>query len=180
MRSAQREAIRLDPDWLGGDYPKEKPPINGMRLARKMGVVTYRSPVEWNDRFGRKRIERAPADSWATRFEIESYLEHQAEKFVNRFDANCYLYLSRAMDLFDLGDHGTSIVDALSKLRACRTRVIGVESDISVPGRAAGGARRRASRGGRGVLVREAPLHPGPTTRFSSTTSASAPRSGIS
>ena len=98
-----------------------------------MGVVTYRSPVEWNDRFGRKRIERAPADSWATRFEIESYLDHQAEKFVGRFDANCYLYLSRAMDFFDLGDHGTSIVDALAKLRACRTRVIGVESDILFP-----------------------------------------------
>ena len=52
---------------------------------------------------------------------------------MGRFDANCYLYLSRAMDLFDLGDHGTSIVDALSKLRACRTRVIGVESDILFP-----------------------------------------------
>ena len=133
MRSAQREAIRLDPDWLGGDYPKEKPPVGGMRLARKVGVVTYRSPVEWNERFGRKRVPGTPAGPWATRFEIESYLEHQAEKFVSRFDANCYLYLSRAMDLFDLGEHGTSVVDALSKLAACRTRVIGVESDILFP-----------------------------------------------
>ena len=133
MRSTQREAIRLDPDWKGGDYPPDQPPKNGMRIARKMGVTTYRSPGEWNERFGRKRIAPPPADPFATRFEIESYLDHQADKFVGRFDANCYLYLSRAMDLFDLGDHGESLVDALSKLRACRTRIIGVESDILFP-----------------------------------------------
>jgi len=133
MRSAQREAIRLDAGWMGGDYPPEKPPVDGMTLARKMGVATYRSPGEWNVRFGRKRMASPPADPFASRFEVESYLDHQAEKFVRRFDANCYLYLSRAMDLFDLGDHGTSVVDALSKLRACRTRVIGVESDILFP-----------------------------------------------
>ena len=133
MRSTQREAIRLDPDWKGGDYEPGKGPVNGMTIARKMGVTTYRSPNEWNERFGRKRIVSPPADPFATRFEIESYLDHMAEKFVGTFDANCYLYLSRAMDLFDLGDHGESIVDALSKLRACRVRVIGVESDILFP-----------------------------------------------
>lgn len=133
LRSIQRDAIRLDPDWQGGSYPKEKPPARGMRLARKLGVTSYRSPGEWNERFGRKHVTPPPADPWGTRFEIESYLEHMAEKFVDRFDANCYLYLSRAMDLFDIADHGTSLTNALTKLRPCRVRVIGVESDILFP-----------------------------------------------
>jgi homoserine O-acetyltransferase len=133
LRSTQREAIRLDPDWQGGNYPPKKPPVGGMRLARKLGVTSYRSPGEWNERFGRKHVTPPPADPWGIRFEIESYLEHQADKFVGHFDANCYLYLSRAMDLFDLAEHGTSLVDALRRLKACHVRVIGVESDILFP-----------------------------------------------
>jgi homoserine O-acetyltransferase len=133
LRSTQREAIRLDPDWRGGDYPFEKPPVRGMRLARRLGVTSYRSPEEWNERFGRKRVMRPSADPFGVRFEVEAYLEHQADKFVGTFDPNCYLYLSRAMDLFDLADHGTSLVDALRKLKSCRVRVIGVESDILFP-----------------------------------------------
>ena len=131
LRSAQREAIRLDPEWKGGNYPPEQPPLRGMRLARKLGVATYRSPGEWNLRFGRKRMDGA-VEPLGLQFEVEAYLEHQADKFAQRFDANCYLYLSRAMDNFDLADHGATIVDALRKFRA-RLLVVGVESDILFP-----------------------------------------------
>ena len=117
MRSTQREAIRLDPDWKGGDYAPDQPPKNGMRIARKMGVTTYRSPGEWNERFGRKRIAPPPADPFATRFEIESYLDHQADKFVGRFDANALLYLTSAIDHFDLSEGHGSVAAALASSR---------------------------------------------------------------
>jgi homoserine O-acetyltransferase len=106
-------------------------PVNGMRLARKLGMITYRSGKEWDQRFGRERIpgERATGDPFAVDFEVEAYLEHHAQKFTGQFDANCYLYLSRASDLFDLAEHGT-VTSALEKVAADRIMVIGVKSDF--------------------------------------------------
>jgi homoserine acetyltransferase len=66
-------------------------------------------------------------------FEIESYLEHQANKFTGQFDPNCYLYLSRASDLFDVADHGGSVAAGLAKVRARRVLVIGVTTDFLFP-----------------------------------------------
>lgn len=134
LRSLQRELIRTDPAWRDGDYPFEEPPISGMRLARKLGMITYRSAAEWAGRFGR---ERATDDVYHARFgidfEVESYLEAHANKFIGAFDANCYLYLSRAMDLFDVADHGGSVAAGLARVRAKRALVIGVESDFLFP-----------------------------------------------
>ena len=126
LRSLQREAILRDPDWRNGAYAPEAPPATGLRLARKLGTITYRSAGEWAQRFGRQRIagERAP-NSFAPEFGIEGYLEAQASKFVEAFDANCYLYLSRAMDRFELAPHASGCVE--------RALVIGVESDILFP-----------------------------------------------
>ena len=79
-----------------------------MRLARKLGTITYRSAEEWQQRFGRRRVPQTaglPAIT-APQFEVESYLEHQAQRFAEVFDANCYLSISRAMDQFDLAEHG--------------------------------------------------------------------------
>lgn len=126
VRSLQREAIRLDPDWAGGDYGTDQYPESGMRIARKLGVITYRSSIEWDGRFGRVRFasdDRDLEEPFAHEFEVERYLEGHAQRFVRRFDPNCYLYLSRAMDWFDLGEAapspcGDRHADALAAL-AC-------------------------------------------------------------
>ena len=111
LRSVQREAILRDPDWQGGQYAPDHPPRNGMRVARKLGTITYRSAAEWRQRFGREPLAgnaAAASSPFAPRFAVEGYLEAQAERFTRIFDANCYLYLSSAMDRFDLAEHGGS------------------------------------------------------------------------
>ena len=83
-------------------------PEAGMRMARKLGVITYRSALEWDGRFGRVRLDsdrRDDEDPFGLEFEVESYLEGHARRFVRRFDPNCYLYLSRSMDWFDLAEY---------------------------------------------------------------------------
>jgi homoserine O-acetyltransferase len=136
LRSLQREIVRSDPDWRDGDYPPGRGPRVGLRLARKLGTITYRSADEWLERFDRKRVagSGAPAREFRPEFEIEAYLENQAHKFAETFDANCYLYLSRAMDQFDLRDHGGGSLEvAFTKMRPQRSLVIGVETDLLFP-----------------------------------------------
>jgi homoserine O-acetyltransferase/O-succinyltransferase len=134
LRSVQREAILRDPDWQGGHYPPEHPPRTGMRLARKLGTITYRSAAELRQRFGRERLEGSHSLSqFAPRFAIEGYLEAQAERFTRIFDPNCYLYLSSAMDRFDLAEHGGSAALALRSVNAESVLVIGVDSDMLFP-----------------------------------------------
>jgi homoserine O-acetyltransferase/O-succinyltransferase len=135
IRSVQREAIRSDPEWRNGDYEPDAGPQTGLRLARKLGLITYRSAREWRERFARERVEfRDPKDGiFGIEFEIESYLEAHARKFAGTFDANCYLYLSRCMDLFDVAEHGGTVRAALAKIKAARSLVIGVEQDFLFP-----------------------------------------------
>ena len=134
LRSLQRELIRNDPAWRDGEYALDRPPVQGMRLARKLGMITYRSAAEWRQRFGRERAtDRGAGQRFGVDFEVESYLEAHADKFVGAFDPNCYLYLSRAMDLFDVADHGGSLDDGLKRVTARRALVIGVESDFLFP-----------------------------------------------
>ncbi|MEG3157708.1 homoserine O-acetyltransferase [Lysobacter zhanggongensis] len=143
IRSLQREAIRLDPNWNNGCYDDTSYPESGMRMARKLGVITYRSALEWDGRFGRVRLDsdRADDDPFGLEFEVESYLEAHARRFVRRFDPNCYLYLSRSMDWFDLGDHcagrcGDAETDTRAGLAAIRIEkalAIGAETDILFP-----------------------------------------------
>src|SRR5690606_32779456 len=128
LRSLQREIIRRDPGWNNGNYPRDQQPLTGMRLARKLGMITYRSAEEWRVRFGRERIAAADTsgDPFAMVFEVEAYLEHHANKFTGQFDANCYLYLSRASDLFDVADHGATVAAGLAKIKVKRALIIGV------------------------------------------------------
>jgi homoserine O-acetyltransferase len=141
IRSLQREAIRLDPHWNHGHYDGEHYPDAGMRIARKLGVVTYRSALEWHGRFGRVRLdsERREDDPFGLEFEVESYLEGHARRFVRQFDPNCYLYLSRSMDWFDLGEYAKNaagendVLAALASLRLERALAIGVATDILFP-----------------------------------------------
>jgi homoserine O-acetyltransferase len=135
VRSLQREMIRSDPKWLDGHYDPEDPPIIGQRLARKLGMITYRSAEEWRGRFGRERTpgEGAIGDRFRIEFSVESYLENHANKFSGAFDPNCYLYLSRASDLFDLAEHGGSLQAGFKRLQLEQTLVIGVTTDILFP-----------------------------------------------
>ncbi|MDE0239575.1 MAG: homoserine O-acetyltransferase [bacterium] len=134
VRSLQREIVRSDPAWSSGNYPPEEPPTVGMRLARKLGMISYRSSAEWTVRFGRERATDEPGrQAFGIDFEVESYLEAHAVRFIGTFDANCYLYLSRAMDLFDVCDHGGSLEAGLARAQAERALVIGVETDFLFP-----------------------------------------------
>jgi len=137
LRSLQRDAILTDADWQDGQYSGDVRPVTGMRLARKLGTITYRSAAEWKHRFGRRpasdrRYESLPPGRahFPAEFAVQDYLNAQADKFVSVFDPNCYLYLSRAMDRFDLSAHGGSATAALRRAGAERALVIGVESDI--------------------------------------------------
>ncbi|MGY0635176.1 homoserine O-acetyltransferase MetX [Luteimonas sp. A478] len=137
IRSLQREAIRLDPNWNGGDFDDERYPEAGMRMARKLGVITYRSALEWDGRFGRVRLEsdrRDDEDPFGMEFQVESYLEAHARKFVRHFDPNSYLYLSRCMDWYDIGDCAGGDIDAgLASIRVEKAMTIGVHTDILFP-----------------------------------------------
>lgn len=158
IRSLQREAIRLDPQWNHGGYDEETYPESGMRMARKLGVITYRSALEWDGRFGRVRLEsdRPDEEPFGLEFQVESYLEGHARRFVRRFDPNCYLYLSRSMDWFDLAEYAGQeqadgdVLKGLAKIRVQRALAIGATTDILFPlqqqqqiaeGLAAGGAQ---------------------------------------
>jgi homoserine O-acetyltransferase len=137
LRSLQREIIRSDPDWNEGRYTDDSKPLVGMSLARKLGLVSYRAADEWNSKFDRSRLpaEKLSGKRFEREFEIENYLEYNAQKFINSFDPNSYLYLSRAMDWFDIAEHGESISDGMSKLRVNKALVVGVTTDILFPAR---------------------------------------------
>ena len=145
VRSLQREAIRLDPNWNNGEYDDATYPESGMRIARKLGVITYRSALEWDGRFGRVRLDESSPfngqggeeDPFGLEFQVESYLEGHARRFVRRYDPNCYLYLSRSMDWFDLADQaGGDTLAALAALAGNgveRALAIGANTDILFP-----------------------------------------------
>ena len=135
MRSLQREIIRADPVWNGGHYHDTEEPLSGMALARKLGLVSYRAAEEWHQRFDRSRIskDRRSGKPFEIEFEVESYLDYNAQKFINNFDANCYLYLSRTMDWFDVAEHGGSVMAGLAMIRVKKALIIGVTTDILFP-----------------------------------------------
>src|SRR5712691_7095905 len=95
-----RQAIMADPDWNGGNYYSGRPPGRGLAIARTVGHITYMSDESMREKFGRRM--RTP-----DQFEVESYLTYRGYKFVDRYDANSYIYITRAMDSFDLTQHGS-------------------------------------------------------------------------
>lgn len=92
-----------DPNWNRGFYYGSVPPHLGMKLARQIATITYRSGPEWEQRFGRERADPSRPPALCPDFLIETYLDHAGEKFCLEYDANSLLYVSKAMDLFDLG-----------------------------------------------------------------------------
>jgi homoserine O-acetyltransferase len=133
IRSIQRECIVSDRAWRDGHYTDEEWPETGMRLARKLGMTSYRSPNEWLKRFGRLAQVRYEHKLFSMDFAIESYLEAAANKFIRAFDPCCYLYLSRAIDLFDAAEDHEDLQTALAPIALDSKLVIGVETDILWP-----------------------------------------------
>ena len=133
IRSLQREAIVTDPHWHGGNYTAESWPRNGMRIARKLGMITYRSAGEWRQRFGRQGQSQYQPKVYGMNYKVESYLEHAARKFVVQYDPCAYVYLSRAMDWFNVADGHEDMVSALAHLKLQSACIIGVGSDILFP-----------------------------------------------
>ena len=103
MRHTQRQVLMMDPNWARGFYYGSIPPHTGMKLAREVATVTYRSGPEWEKRFGRRRADASKPPALCPDFLIETYLDHAGEKFCLEYDPNSLLYVSKAMDLFDLG-----------------------------------------------------------------------------
>ncbi len=103
MRHTQRQVLMMDANWNRGFYYGGVPPHAGMKLAREIATVTYRSGPEWEQRFGRRRADASRPPALCPDFLIETYLDHAGEKFCLEYDANSLLYVSKAMDLFDLG-----------------------------------------------------------------------------
>lgn len=129
-----RQAIYMDPGWNRGDYYDGEGPRRGLALARMVGMITYQSDASMWSKFGRE-LMNAGADQiydLRTQFQVESYLHYQGEKLVERFDANSYIYLTRALDLFDVGRGRGGYRQALSQIRV-PTLVIGISSDILYP-----------------------------------------------
>ena len=103
-----RQAIMADPDWNDGNYYGKQPPARGLAVARMVGHITYMSDDSMREKFGRRlRGKENFGFGFDVDFEVESYLRYRGSQFVNRFDANSYLYITKAMDYFDLTDgHG--------------------------------------------------------------------------
>jgi homoserine O-acetyltransferase len=134
LNHLQREALRLDPKWKGGEYSADEPPAGGLGLARGIAMCSYKSSELFEERFGR-RPNRDGEDPWSehgTRFDIAGYLEYQGKKFVDRFDANSYVAISRAMDTFDPTRAYPSPQAAYSRIQA-RVTLVGISSDWLFP-----------------------------------------------
>ena len=130
-RKAQRRAIMMDPNWQQGHYYDSVAPKEGIEVARMMGFVTYRTEREFADRFGRRHYDEDPL-TLTSRFEIEQYLEYHGKKLADWFDANTYLYLSKAMDLHDLGRGYDSYQAGIQRIKSAAC-LIGFDSDLLFP-----------------------------------------------
>lgn len=132
LRSLQRDIVLGDPGFAGGAYAHALDVRSGMGLARKLGVITYRSADEWLTRFGRARIDGTDPQALTHEFQIEAYLQGHADRWAGSFDPACYLYLSHAMDGFELASHGRP-VEVLRRAALESALVIGVATDLLFP-----------------------------------------------
>ncbi|MCF7871050.1 MAG: homoserine O-acetyltransferase [Candidatus Omnitrophica bacterium] len=125
-----RQAIMADPDWQKGDYYNKVKPERGLAVARMMGHITYMSDVSMEKKFSRRMKNKNYSYTFKTDFEVEGYLQYKGDSFVKRFDPNSYLYITKAMDYFDLS--GKKLV-AGADGNETRFMVIGFKSDWLYP-----------------------------------------------
>lgn len=141
LNHLQREAILHDPDWAEGRYLPQKPPRNGLSLARQIGMISYKSAPLFDERYGRNP-NRGGEDPWTLnghgggliggRFNIAGYLDYQGERFVDRFDANAYLAILRMMDTWDPLRGYASPNEAFGRIKA-QVSFIGISTDWLFP-----------------------------------------------
>ena len=128
-----RQAIVADPDWNEGNYYDRQPPARGLAVARMVGHITYMSDDSMREKFGRRlRDKESFSFGFDVDFEVESYLRYRGTQFVSRFDANSYLYITKAMDYFDLTNGQHSLASVFEPVRA-RFLVISFSSDWLYP-----------------------------------------------
>jgi len=128
-----RQAIMADPDWCEGEYYDNKPPARGLAVARMVGHITYMSDESMREKFGRRLREKEKLGfDFGVDFEVESYLRYRGTQFVTRFDANSYLYITKAEDYFDLANGTGKLADAFRTVDT-RFLVISFTSDWLYP-----------------------------------------------
>jgi len=132
FNEVQRQAIMADPEWKGGDYYPGPGPESGLAVARMLAMITYRSEAVFVRRWMRQFASGQPWE-WNGRFQVENYLHYHGEELVRRFDANCYIYLTRAMDLHDVGEGRGGAKSALSNFSGKHLLAIGITSDCLFP-----------------------------------------------
>jgi homoserine O-acetyltransferase len=137
LNHLQRQAILNDPAWLDGHYALDQQPLVGLALARGIALCSYKSAELFSQRFARRpdRSGEDPKSSLPARYDIAGYLDYQGSTFTQRFDANSYLVLSKAMDIFNLGDEDESAASSEAALRRIRARLllVGISSDWLFP-----------------------------------------------
>ena len=131
FNEAGRLAIMADPHWNAGKYYEGDPPAKGLAVARTIAHITYMSNVSMAARFGRQKKWPSQKEKFTADFEVEGYLRYRGDNFVKRFDANSYLYITKAMDHFD-GFAGKSVQDAFGHVKA-KVMVIAFKSDWLYP-----------------------------------------------
>jgi len=128
-----RQAIMADPNWRGGDFYGKAGPRRGLGIARMIGHITYLSERSMHQKFGRRLQDKtAYGYDFATDFQVESYLQYKGDHFVDRFDANSYLYITKAMDYFDLAQAYGSLEQAFAGVKT-KFLVISFSSDWLFP-----------------------------------------------
>ncbi len=126
-----RQAIIADANWNNGNYYDGPAPASGLSVARMVGHITYMSDISMAEKFGRKQRDNRSAAKFTTDFEVEGYLHHQGTSFVERFDANSYLYITKAIDLFDV-TRGKGLAEVFKGV-SMRVLVIAFKSDWLYP-----------------------------------------------
>lgn len=128
-----RNAIMSDSRWNGGNYYGSEVPSHGLAIARMIGHITYLSDESMGMKFGRRLQERTVYGfDFSDQFQVESYLEYQGNKFVDRFDANSFIYLSKAMDYYDLGERYGGLEEAFANTKS-KFLVVSFSSDWLYP-----------------------------------------------
>jgi homoserine O-acetyltransferase/O-succinyltransferase len=128
-----RQAIMADPDWNEGSYYGRKLPARGLAVARMVGHITYMSDDSMREKFGRRMRNQSPTWNFEVDFEVESYLRYRGSQFVDRFDANSYLYITKAMDYFDLAKGRAPTLAATIECVRARVLAISFTSDWLYP-----------------------------------------------
>jgi homoserine O-acetyltransferase len=144
LNHLQRQAIQRDPEWAGGNYLPQRPPRTGLALARQIAMLSYKSAPLFDERYGRNP-NRNGEDPWGLddlgggliggRFDIAGYLDHQGERFIDRFDANAYLAILRTMDTWDPLHGQGSAEEVFGRIQA-RLIFVGISSDWLFPAEA--------------------------------------------